>query len=142
MSSESARQHDLEFGGSHVHSDFDGTINFRLADAIPVITISYTFGDTTARQFRYLMGATLGPQEYHFHQRYQYLVVDLRPVTAWKEGAAQFMAEVRDALQRVGGELHVVTYDASKLAGDFAVHETVDEALDAIKETRQRARAR
>jgi hypothetical protein len=140
--SESGRQHGLEFGGSHFSSDFDGTINFRLVDAIPVITLSYTFSDTTARQFRYLMGATLGPQEYHFHQRYQYLVADLRAVTAWKEGAAAFMGEVRDAMRSVGGELRVVTYDASMLPGEFAVHETVDEALEAIKESRQKARAR
>jgi hypothetical protein len=142
MSSESARQHELEFGGSHVQSDFDGTINFRLVDAIPVITISYTFNDTTARQFRYLMGATLAPQEYHFHQRHQYLVADLRAVTAWKDGAAAFMGEVRDALRALGGELHAVTYDASMLPGAFAVHETVDQALEAIKAERETARRR
>jgi len=142
MSSESARQHGLEFGGSHVHSDFDGTINFRLVDGIPIITVSYTFGDTTARQFRYLMGATLGPQEYHFHQRYQYLIADLRAVTAWKGEAAAFMGEVRDALALLGGELHLVTYDASMLPGTFAVHETLEQALDAVKEIRQKARAR
>jgi hypothetical protein len=142
MSSESARQHGLEFGGSHVHSDFDGTIHFRLVDGIPVITVSYTFGDTTARQFRYLMGATLGPQEYHFHQRHQYLVVDLRAVTAWTGEAAAFMGEVRDHLQRLGGELRIVTYDASMLPGSFRVHESVDQALEAIKEAREQARSR
>lgn len=142
MSSESARQHGLEFGGSHFHDDTDGTINFRLADAIPVITVSYTFGDTTARQFRYLMGATVGPEEYHFHQRYQYLVADLRAVTGWAGEAAAFMGQMREAMSGVGGELHVVTYDPSPLPGAFHVHETVDAALDAIKETRQRARAR
>lgn len=142
MSSESARQHELEFGGSHVHSDFDGTINFRVVDGIPVITVSYTFGPTTVRQFRYLMGATLGPQEYHFHQRYQYLVTDLRAVTGWEGDAPAFMAQVRDSLAALGGELHIVTYDASMLPGSFAVHETVDEAVAAIKEARERARRR
>jgi hypothetical protein len=142
MSSESARQHELEFGGSHVRSDFDGTIHFRLADGIPVITVSYTFGDTTARQFRYLMGATLAPQEYHFHQRHQYLVTDLRAVTSWATESAAFMGEIREAMRGLGGELHLVTYDASMLPGAFAVHETVDEALEAIKATREKARGR
>jgi hypothetical protein len=142
MSEESARQHELEFGGSEVKEDFDGTINFSLRDAIPVITVSYTFNDTTARQFRYLMGATLAPQEYHFHQRYQFLVVDLRPVTGWRGEAPAFMGEVRDALRRLGGDLFVVTYEAAKLPGEFLVYETVDEALDAVKATRQRAAAR
>jgi hypothetical protein len=142
MSEESARQHELEFGGSEVKEDFDGTISFDLRDAIPVLTIAYRFDDTTARQFRYLMGATLGPQEYHFHQRYQYLIVDLRAVTAWRGEAPAFMGTVRDALRRMGGDLFLVTYDASMLPGEFHVYETVDEALEAVKATRQRAAAR
>lgn len=142
MSEESARQHELEFGGSEVKEDFDGTINFSLRDAIPIITISYTFNDTTARQFRYLMGATLAPQEYHFHQRYDNLVVDLRPVTGWRGEAVAFLGEVRDALRRLGGDLYLVTYDASMLPGEFRLYESVDEALDAVRAARQKAAAR
>jgi hypothetical protein len=142
MSEEPARQHELEFGGSEVKEDFDGTISFRLRDAIPVLTVSYTFNDTTARQFRYLMGATLGPQEYHFHQQYQYLIVDLRAVTAWRGEAPAFMGEVREAMRRLGGDLFLVTYDASMLPGEFHVYETVDGALEAVKAVRQRTAAR
>src|SRR5262245_33087743 len=112
MSEEAAREHELEFGGSEVRGGFDGTRRSRLRDAVPILTVSYTFDETTARQFPYLMGATLGPQEYHFHQRYQYLVVDLRPVTAWRGEAPAFMGEVREAMRRMGGDLFLVTYDA------------------------------
>ena len=54
----------------------------------------------------------------------------------------QLEASVGAAMSGLGGEMHVVTYDPSPLPGAFQVHETVDAALDAIKETRQRARAR
>lgn len=141
MSSDSI-QHELEFGGSPVHEDIDGTISFRLVDALPIITVSYRFDDTVARQFRYLMGATLGPQEYHFHQRHQYLIVDVRAVTRWQGEAPRLMGEVRDQMRRLGGELYVVTYDASMLPGEFTVYETVDEALEAAKAAREAARAR
>jgi hypothetical protein len=141
MSSESV-QHELEFGGSQVASDSDGTIKFDLINAIPVITLSYTFGDTSARQFRYLMGATLAPQEYHFHQRYRNLIVDLRAVTAWQGEAASLLADTRDSLRRLGGDLYVVSYDASALPGEFQIFETVNEALEALKAAQQQARAR
>jgi hypothetical protein len=140
MSTEGAKQHTLEFGGSHATTDFDGTISFRLHDGIPVITVSYSFDDTTARQFRYLMGATIN-QEYHFHERYQYLVVDLRAVTAWKGEGPKFLGEMRDTLQRLHGELHLVTYDASPMPGSFLVSETVDEALDKVRAAREAKRA-
>jgi hypothetical protein len=141
MSSESGPQHALEFGGSHVGRDFDGTINFRLHGDVPVITVSYTFGATTARQFRYLMGATLSPQEYHFHQRYQYLVVDLRAVTGWIDDTPEFVAETRETMRRLGGELYLVAYDAPALLGSFPTFETVDEALAAVNADREQKRA-
>ena len=61
------QQHHLEFGGSPVHDDFDGTIAFKVVNRVPVVTASYTFGELTARQFRYLMAASFGP-ETPFHQ--------------------------------------------------------------------------
>ena len=44
------QQHSLEFGGSPVKADFDGTIGYQLVNRVPVITVSYTFSALTARQ--------------------------------------------------------------------------------------------
>jgi hypothetical protein len=140
MSSEGSKQHELEFGGSHIGADFDGTISFRLHDGIPVITVSHTFDDTTARQFRYLMGSTINP-EYHFHQRHQYLVVDLRAVTGWAGGGASFLGEMQSALKALNGDLYLVTYDTAPLPGSFNVSETIEEALDKVRTDREAKRA-
>jgi hypothetical protein len=130
-------QHAIEFGGSPVDQEFDGTISFRLVDRIPVITISHTFWGHTARQFRYLMNGSLDVEK-PFHQQYNWAIADLRMVSDYRDDTPQFLAEVRDSLRRLRGDLMVVTYQAEALPGGFNTFETVDEAVAAVKEARKR----
>jgi hypothetical protein len=129
-------QHLLEFGGSSVDEEFDGTIAFSLIDRIPLITISHTFWAHTARQFRYLMNGSLG-YEKPFHQQYNWAVVDLRMVSDYRDDTPQFLAEARDAFRRLGGDVVVVTYRPEVLPEGFKTFETVDEAVAAVKEARR-----
>ena len=136
-------QHDIEFGGSKVDEEFDGTIAFSLIDRIPVITISHTFWAHTARQFRYLMNGSVGVNgslgvEKPFHQQYDWAIVDLRMVSGYRDDTPQFLAEVRDVLRRLRGDLVAVTYQPEVLPGDFKTFETIDEAVAAVKEARKR----
>ena len=130
-------QHAIEFGGSPVDEEFDGTISFGLIDRIPVITISHTFWAHTARQFRYLMNGSLGVEK-PFHQQYNWAIADLRMVSDYRDDTPLFLAEVRDALQRLRGDLMVVTYQPEALPAGFKTFETVDEAVAAVKEARRR----
>jgi hypothetical protein len=130
-------QHMLEFGGSKVEEEFDGTIAFRLVDRIPVITVSHTFWAKTARQFRYFMSSTLAPEK-PFHLQYNWAIVDLRMVSEYRDDSPQFLAEMRDVLRRLGGDLIAVTYHPDALPGDFRTFETVEEAVAAVKEARRR----
>src|SRR6476646_3556868 len=124
------QQHALEFGGSPVKNDFDGTIAFRLLNRVPVITVSYTFDALTTRQFRYLMLGTF-EQESPFYQRYKDCILDVRAVTAWREDAAQFLTTARDTFRGLGGDLYVVTYETSPLPPGLQTFESVDEAMQA-----------
>jgi hypothetical protein len=130
-------QHLLEFGGSKVDEEFDGTIAFSLIDRIPVITVSHTFWAKTARQFRYLMDGSLGSEK-PFHYQYNWAIADLRMVSEYRDDTPQFLAGVRDALRRLRGDLYVVTYQPEILGGEFRTFETVEEAIAAVKEARQR----
>jgi hypothetical protein len=130
-------QHLLEFGGSKVDEEFDGTIAFSLIDRIPVITISHTFWAHTARQFRYLMNGSLDSVK-PFHQRYNWAIVDLRMVSDYRDNTLQFLAETRDTFRRLGGDVVVVTYCPEVLPEGFKTFETVDEAAAAVKEARRR----
>ena len=130
-------QHLLEFGGSKVDEEFDGTIAFSLIDRIPLITISHTFWAHTARQFRYLMNGSLGPEK-PFHQQYNWAIADLRMVSDYRDDTPQFLAETRDAFRRMRGDLVVVTYQPELLPDGFKAFETVDEAVAAVKEGRRR----
>jgi hypothetical protein len=130
-------QHVLEFGGSKVDEEFDGTIAFSLIDRIPVITISHTFWAHTARQFRYLMNGSL-EHEKPFHQQYNWAIVDLRMVSDFRDDTPQFLAEVRDTFRRLGGDLVAVTYQPELLPEGFKTFEAVDEAVAAVKEARRR----
>jgi hypothetical protein len=130
-------QHQVEFGGSPVAEEFDGTISFRLVDRIPVITISHSFWAHTARQFRYLMmGSREG--EKPFHQLYDWAIADLRMVSEYRDDVLDFLAGMRDELRRLRGDLVVVTYQPEILPAGFKAFETVDEAVAAVKEARRR----
>jgi hypothetical protein len=129
------QQHHLEFGGSPVHDDFDGTIAFKVINRVPVVTASYTFGDLTSRQFRYLMAGCFGP-ETPFHQRYKDCILDVRAVTGWQGGGAQFLITARDTFRHLGGDLYVVTYDPAPLPPGLRTFESVEDALAAAKSQR------
>lgn len=130
-------QHQVEFGGSPVAEEFDGTIAFKLVDRIPVITVSHTFWAHTARQFRYLMSSSLSSEK-PFHHQYNWAIADLRMVSDYRDDTPDFLAGVRDALRRLGGDLVVVTYQPEALPRDLKTFETVDEAVSAVKEGRRR----
>jgi len=130
-------QHQLEFGGSKVDEEFDGTIAFSLIDRIPVITISHTFWAHTARQFRYLLDGSLGVEK-PFHQQYNWAIVDLRMVSDYRDDTPQFLAGARDTLRRLRGDLVVVSYHPNLLPEGFKTFETVDDAVAAVKEARRR----
>jgi hypothetical protein len=130
-------QHVIEFGGSKVDEEFDGTISFSLIDRIPLITISHTFWAHTARQFRYLMNGSLGVEK-PFHQQYNWAIADLRMVSDYRDDTPQFLAEARDSLRRLRGDLVVVTYQPQMLPEGFKTFESVDEAVAAVKEARRR----
>jgi hypothetical protein len=130
-------QHVIEFGGSKVDEEFDGTISFSLIDRIPLITVSHTFWAHTARQFRYLMNGSLDVEK-PFHQQYNWAIADLRMVSDYRDDTPKFLAEVRDSLRRLRGDLVVVTYQTQVLPEGFKSFETVDEAVAAVKEARRR----
>ena len=102
-----------------------------------MITISHTFWAHTARQFRYLMNGSLDVEK-PFHQQYNWAIADLRMVSDYRDDTPRFLAEVRDALRRLRGDLMVVTYQPDVLPEGFKSFETVDEAVAAVKEARRR----
>lgn len=130
-------QHLLEFGGSPIAEEFDGTISFKLVDRIPVITISHTFWAHTARQFRYLMNGSLDVEK-PFHHAYNWAIADLRMVSEYRDDVLAFLAHTRDELRALRGDLVVVTYQPEILPEGFKTFETIDEAVAAVKEGRRR----
>jgi hypothetical protein len=135
MSHES--QHFLEFGGSPIAEEFDGTISFQLIDRIPIITISHTFWAHTARQFRYLMNGSLD-KEKPFHQSYNWAIADLRMVSEYRDDVLPFLEHTRDELRGLRGDLVAVTYQPEILPPGFRTFETVDEAVAAVKQDRRK----
>jgi hypothetical protein len=132
MSEEHQHQHHLEFGGSAVKADFDGTISYQLINRVPVITASYTFSPLTARQFRYLLLGTF-ERESPFYQRHKDCILDARAVTGWKDGAEQFLLTARDTFRGLGGDLYVVTYEPASLPAGLQTFETIEDAMAAAK---------
>jgi hypothetical protein len=130
-------QHRVEFGGSPVAAEFDGTISFSLIDRIPVISISHTFWAHTARQFRYFMNGSLD-REKPFHHAYDWVIADLRMVSEYRDDVLNFLAGVRVELKSLRGDLVVVTYQPEILPPGFQAFETVDDAVAAVKEARRR----
>jgi hypothetical protein len=133
------QRHQVEFGGSPVGAEFDGRLAFDVKDRIPVLTVSHEFSAHTARQIRYALVATWGPER-PFYQRYQWVILDLRMITSWEEGAPGFVGQLRDRLRQLGGNLVLVAYDTSMLPGEYRVAETVDAAVAMVKEERDRLR--
>src|SRR4051812_4619191 len=104
------KQHALEFGGSPVSTEFPGQLQFALADRIPILVLSQTFDEEAARAVRYSLVATVGPERPFYH-RYPDVVLDVRMVTSWAEGAGSFVNQLRERLKKLGGDLFVVATD-------------------------------
>lgn len=132
-------RHQLEFGGSPVGTEFDGKLGFRFIDRIPVFVASHAFSSHTARQIRYALVSTWGPER-PFYQRYQWVIVDVRMVDGWEENTPQFLAQLRDRLRGFGGDLVLVAYETSSLPGEFLTAETVDAAVELVQGRRAEAR--
>src|SRR4051794_31531786 len=123
----------LEFGGSPITEEFDGTLSFNLIDRIPVLTISHTFWAHTCRQFRQLMNGSLD-QEMPFHHAYNWVIADLRMVSDFRDDALKFLVDVRDDMRRLRGDLLIVTYQPDMLPDGFRSFESVEDAVAAAKE--------
>ncbi len=134
-------QHTLEFGGSRVGSEFDGSLQFRLVDRIPWISVSHEFTEQTARQVRYALVGTVGPERPFYH-RYLFVVLDVRMISAWHPGAAEFVNALRDRMQRLGGELIVVTTDQVPIANTVPIRDTPEDAIAHAKHLRAEKRSR
>jgi len=133
-------QHHLEFGGSPVSTEFDGSLQFRTVDRIPVIAVSQDFTGKTARQIRYALVATVGPERPYYH-RHLYVVLDVRMIDAWEPGSGEFVKALRDRMNHIGGELFVVAEGEIPVSADVARFETTEAAVDAAKKLRAERRA-
>jgi hypothetical protein len=133
------KQHQLEFGGSPVSTEFPGQLQFSLADRIPVLVLSQTFDEEAARAVRYSLVATVGPERPYYH-RYPDVVLDVRMVTGWAEGAGGFVNALSERLRKLSGQLFVVATEQIPVAADVKVLESVQEAVDAAKAVRAERR--
>ena len=120
--------------------EFDGKLAFKQVDRIPILTASHDFTAHTARQIRYALVATWGPER-PFYQRYEWIILDIRMVTGWEPGAPAFVAQLRDRLRQLEGDLVLVAYDTSSLPGEFTTAETVEAAVEIVHRRRDEARA-
>ena len=135
-----AAQHGIEFGGSPVSHEFPGRLKFDLQARLPVIAVSGPFDDDAARGIRYLLIATWGPER-PFYQRYPYVVLDLRMVSEFAEGAGAFLGQLRDRLRALDGDLFIAAREATPLSGEARLFATADEAWEAAREQRREDRA-
>lgn len=134
-------QHHLEYGGSPVGTEFDGSLQFRLVDRIPHIAVSHDFTAQTARQVRYALIATVGPERPYYH-RWHYVVLDVRMIGGWEEGSGDFVGALHQRMNKIGGELFLVTTDgAIPVPKDVPRYETAEEAIVAAKRLRAERRA-
>jgi hypothetical protein len=129
------KQHFLEFGGSPVGTEFPGQLQFRLVDRIPHLSVSHTFDEVAAREIRYCLVATVGPERPFYH-RYRYVVLDVRMISRWAPGGAEFVVALRERLKKLGGDLFVVTTQPIPNGGTLETHETVEAAVAAAKRLR------
>lgn len=133
-------QHHLEYGGSPVGTEFDGSLQFRLVDRIPHISVSQDFTEKTARQIRYSLVATVGPERPFYH-RYLYVVLDVRMIGEWHAGSGEFVGALRDRMRNIGGELFLVATDTVPVPGQVPAFPTAEEAIAAAKKLRAERRA-
>ena len=133
-------QHHLEFGGSPVGTEFDGSLQFRRVDRIPVISVSHDFTEQTARQIRYALVATVGPERPFYH-RYQFVVLDVRMVGEWRPGGGDFVGALRERMKNLGGDLFLVSTEPVPVPSGVPLFETPEAALDAAKTMRAEKRA-
>jgi hypothetical protein len=133
------KQHHLEFGGSPVGVEFDGSLHFRLAYRIPHISVSQDFTEQTARQIRYALVATVGPERPFYH-RYYYVVLDVRMIGNWEPGSEEFVQALRERLRGLGGELFLVADRPVPLPDEFPRYASPEEALEAARELRAQHR--
>lgn len=133
------KQHQLEFGGSPVTTEFPGQLQFRLVDRIPVLVLSQDFDEEAARAIRYSLVATVGPER-PFYIRYFDVVLDVRMVTHWHASAGQFVADLRTRMKKLGGDLFVIATEQIPVPGELRVFETAEEAITAAKEQRTERR--
>jgi hypothetical protein len=136
----SGHQHHLEFGGSPVTTEFDGRLQFRLVDRIPHISVSHEFTDHTARQVRYALVGTVGPERPYYH-RWTFIVLDVRMISDWQPGAGDFVGALRQRLVKLGGELFVVATQAIPVPGDVPVRASAEAAIADAKALRAERRS-
>jgi hypothetical protein len=136
----SGHQHHLEFGGSPVGTEFDGRLHFRLVDRVPHISVSHEFTEHTARQIRYALVGTVGPERPYYH-RWTFVVLDVRMISEWKPGGGEFVGALRQRLAKLGGELFVVATQTVPVPSDVPVHPTAEDAIAAAKTLRAERRA-
>lgn len=140
MADSHAAQHVIEFGGSAVSSEFPGRLKYDLKVRIPVIAASGDFDAETARGLRYMLIATWGPERPSY-QRYPYVVLDLRMVQSYDDGASGFIGQLRDRLRQLGGDLFVALRGEPPTSGELQTFATADEALEAARDQRRADRA-
>ncbi len=137
----SHQQHRLEFGGSAVGTEFDGALQFQLLDRIPLITVSQDFTEKTARQIRYALVATVGPERPFYH-RHLFVVLDVRMIGKWQSGAGGFVAALAERMNRIGGSLFVVTTDPlPQEAQGVPTFDSPDAGLEAARTARREKRS-
>lgn len=136
----SGRQHTLEYGGSHVATEFDGSLQFQLVDRIPHISVSHDFTEQTARQIRYALVATVGPERPFYH-RYRYVVLDVRMIGDWADGAGGFVEALAERLRDLGGGLYLVRTSDVPVSEKVPAFESVEAAHEAARKARASQRA-
>jgi len=134
------QQHHLEYGGSHVTTEFDGRISFDLVARIPVISVSHEFTGQTARQIRYHLVATVGAERPFYH-RWPWVVLDVRMISSWEEGAGEFVEALQERLQDLEGDLYLVASAQVPVAPSVRRFATPEEAIAAAREDRAAHRA-
>ena len=135
----SGHQHHLEYGGSPVGTEFDGSLHFESLDRIPHISVSQDFTEKTARQIRYHLVATVGPERPYYH-RHHYVILDVRMIGRWMPGSGDFVNALHDRMHRIGGELFLVATTEIPVSSAIPTFETVEEALAAAKALRKERR--
>ncbi len=137
----SGSQHHLEYGGSEVSTEFPGRLRYRTIDRIPVIEISHTFDEETARAIRYQLVASVGPERPFYH-RHRYVVLDVRMVSGWKPGGGEFVLALQKRMREIQGDLYLVATQPIPVDSVVERYTSIEEAAAAAKEDRAQRRRR